>query len=166
MIKKFFFILSFIFFSTYSLAVDKFVIVDVQFLIKNSSAGKSIEKKIQSLDKKNIDLFKKKEKALSEKEKKIISQKNVTSEEEYKKKVSVFRKDLEKYNLEKRDLIEKSRKEKEIMLKKLLKDINDILLSYADKNDISFVLDKKNLILSKKDHDITEKILNILNKKN
>ena len=76
MIKKFFFILSFIFFSTYSLAVDKFVIVDVQFLIKNSSAGKSIEKKIQSLDKKNIDLFKKKEKALSEKEKKIIKVNN------------------------------------------------------------------------------------------
>ena len=52
------------------------------------------------------------------------------------------------------------------MYKKLLKDINDILLNYADKNDISFVLDKKNLILSKKDHDITEKIVNILNNKN
>ena len=46
----------------------------------------------------------------------------------------------------------------------LLKKINSILIDYSKENNISTTLDKKYVIMTKSENDITEKILEILNK--
>mgnify|MGYP001239734173 FL=1 len=47
----------------------------------------------------------------------------------------------------------------------LLKHLNEILTDYAIKNNISFILNKKNVVVAKKDLDITDDIIILLNKK-
>ena len=43
-----------------------------------------------------------------------------------------------------------------------MKLINEILKEYSDKNSISLILQKKNLIIGKNDLDITDKIIKIV----
>jgi len=47
---------------------------------------------------------------------------------------------------------------------KLLKLINPILVEFSQDNSISFILQKKNLIIGKTELDITDKIIKIANK--
>ena len=48
---------------------------------------------------------------------------------------------------------------------KISKSINEILVEYSKDNSISFILQKKNLIIGKTEFDITDKIIKIVNKK-
>ena len=65
----------------------------------------------------------------------------------------------------------KQEKLKEYNLKKtkayaeLYKEINIILVEYSKVNNISTTFDKKNVVMTKSENDITKKILEILNKK-
>ena len=65
----------------------------------------------------------------------------------------------------------KQEKLKEYNLKKtkayaeLYKEINIILVEYSKENNISTTFDKKNVVMTKSENDITKKILEILNKK-
>ena len=165
MYKNFFFFFFFvIFFVSKTYSSEKIVVVDIQFLVDNSIAGKFLDKKIEKLDKANFDYFQKKEKNFAEKEKKIISQKNVLSDSEYQDKVKNFKEDLVKYNKEKRDKIENLKKTRDNLYKKLFEKINQILVSYSNTNNVTMVFDKKNLIMTKKDFDVTETILSLLDK--
>ena len=58
-------------------------------------------------------------------------------------------------------------KSKELLMSshsKLIKSLNPIFSEYAKKNDISMLIQKKNIIMGKTDLDITEDILIIVNK--
>ena len=47
---------------------------------------------------------------------------------------------------------------------KLLKQINPILVKFSEDNSISFILQKKDLIIGKTEFDITDKVIKIVNK--
>ena len=48
---------------------------------------------------------------------------------------------------------------------KILDLLNPLLTNYVEKNNINFVLDKKNILVGVKTKDITIELLNILNEK-
>ena len=64
-------------------------------------------------------------------------------------------------------------KEKKIKLNKLkdesakliLKNINEIISEYSEKNSISMIVEKKSIIIGKSELNITNDILDLLNKK-
>ena len=137
-------------------------IVDIDYLIKFSKKGKNIQKDLKVKNDKVFDDFNLKEKKLKERENNIKSKKNVLSESDYKKEVSKFTDDVKKYNSNKKKTIGALNKEKNQKIAELLKEINSILIEYSKKNDISTLLDKKNVIITKSENDITKKILKIL----
>ena len=49
--------------------------------------------------------------------------------------------------------------------KELMDNLNSILTSFANNNDISYILNKKNVVIAKKDLDITDDIIILLNQK-
>ena len=55
-------------------------------------------------------------------------------------------------------------KKKTNMIAKLIKEINEILINYSKEKNISTVIDKKNVIITRAENDITKEILSILNK--
>ena len=83
---RFFFIISIIFYSSVSYSESLIAFLDMNKIMLESKAGKSITIQLEKLHKTNIDTFKKKEEELKDKESSIVSQKNVLSEEEFKKK--------------------------------------------------------------------------------
>ena len=146
-------------------AAENFVIVDVDFLLNNSKAGIYIKESMKSNTDKIIKKFQSKEKELKEEEKKVLSQKKILSEEDFKKKVSSLNKEIIKYTDERKKSIEDSRKKRNEATKKLLAIINSLLVEYADKNNISLIIDKKNIIMVKNENDVTKEIFELLNKK-
>ena len=94
-----------------------------------------------------------------------MSQKNVLSQDEFNKKALDLNKKINEYNTNKQKIISESNKKKSKAISELLTKINQLLIDYADQEQVSFIIDKKNIILTKTDNEITKEIFEILNKK-
>jgi outer membrane protein len=161
--KVIFFLLISLFFFSNAFS-NQISIVDVTFLLKNSNKGKIIQKDLDSLNLKNSKLYNEKKKKLEVKEKKIASKKNILSKEDFNNEVLEFRKEVANYESERRKSVQKINNVKVAKITKLLAEINKILVDYSSKNSISTIIDKKNVIITKQENDITKEILKILNK--
>ena len=94
---------------------SKIVYIDLNKIMLESDAGKSINIQIKSIEKKVFENFKKKENELRDKETKIVNQKNLLSEDEYKKKILSLKKDVETYNNEKKNTLNDLNKKKKLL---------------------------------------------------
>ena len=162
--KRFiFFLLATLIISVNAIA-SEISIVDVSYLLTNSNKGKLIKKDLDSLKSKNVKNFNSRKKKLEDKEKKIASKKNVLSEEDFKKEVELFKKEVNKFNEDRRKSNQEMSLKRNNKIAKLLEEINKILIEYSAQNSISTIVDKKNVIITKEENDITKNILKILNK--
>ena len=165
MLKKFLIIYIFLFMFSYSNAQEqKIVYLNVDKIMQQSIAGKSIKKQLENLYNKNLEKFKKNDVILKEKEKKIIAQKNILSQEDFQKELSSLRTEIinfQKEQVKARDDINKLRIG---ATNKLISKLSPILEEYAKKNSISLILQKKNIVMGKKEIEITNEILEITNK--
>ena len=144
---------------------ERIVYLDVEKIMQQPTAGKSIIAQIKKKRESTIAILKNKEKDILEKEKKIISQKNVLNEEEFKKKLKDLRNDVSNFQ---KEIIKNDKKIAQMRLiasTKLLKKVTPILEEYSKKNSISIIVQKKNIVMGKKEQDITKDILEIVNKK-
>ena len=162
--KKIVFLLGIFFLLPFNVFSNEISIVDINFLLKNSEKGKKLQKEIDELNLNQRNIFEKKKKELKEKEKKISSKKNVISEEDFRKEIEIFKSDLNKFNNERSVSIQEMNKKKSNMIAKLINEINEILINYSKEKNISTIIDKKNVIITKTENDITKDILSILNK--
>ena len=165
MIKKILVIIFFLSFFQNIYAEEKLAVVDIDYLINNSKAGKYIQTTVKKINDKSVTEFKKKEKEFQKKQTELISQKNVLSKEEFNKKASDLNKNIKEYNLNKKKVIGESNQKKSKAIGELLAKINQLLVEYAEQNKVSFIIDKKNIILTKTESEITNEIFEILNKK-
>ena len=165
MFKKTLFFLCFFLFSLNSYSLDQVVIVDIDYLLNNSKAGKSIQEQLKKINDARIKEIKSKDKLFKDKEAKLIAQKKILSEQEFAKKVSDLKKEVINSNSLRKKEMEQSNKKRNDALSKLLKEINQLLIEYSERSKISMMLDKKNVIISKNENDITKEILNLLDKK-
>ena len=143
---------------------QKIVYLNVEKIMQQSIAGKSIKDQLKKLHTKNLEKFKKNDEILKNKEKKIISQKNILSQEDFQKELSSLRKEIinfQKEQVKARDDINKLRIG---ATNKLISQLSPILQEYAKKNSVSLILQKKNIVMGKKEIEITDEILEITNK--
>ena len=160
------FFLLFLFFSMISSPViseQKIVFVDMDRLISVSKPGSSILNQLKDINSKNSKFLKKEEKTFKEKEKKLIAQKNIISESDFKNKVDELKSAIDNYNQNREEMIKKFNKLKVENTNNILKLINPILAKYSTENEISIILQKKDLIIGKRELDITDKIITIMN---
>ena len=144
---------------------SKVVYVDVDKIINQSIAGKSVTKQITNINSKNTSKFKKREQELIEIENRIIKKKNILSKDDFEKQAKALNSDVANFKQE----INKSRKElaqkKLEATKKMLNVLNSILSEYSVKNSISLIIQKKNIVIGKSELDITKPVLVLVNAK-
>ena len=142
---------------------QEIAIVDIDYLFNNSKKGKQIQNNFDKLEKNKLDTFKKKEMFLKEKEKKILAKKNVLSPKDFESEIIKFQTEVKNYNDEKKKDINslKDKKNKEYL--KLYEKINLILVDYSKENNLATVIDKKYIVITKSEFDITKEILELLN---
>ena len=85
--------------------------------------------------------------------------------EEFNEKFTILSNEINIYKSEKKSSLNKLNKIKLDNTKKILEILNPIITNYVDKNSISLVLPKKNIIVGKKNLDITDEIVKLLNDK-
>ena len=156
-----FFLPLFLFFiiSSPVISEQKIVFVDMDRLVSVSKPGSSIFNQLKDINNKNLNFLKKEEKKYKEKEKKLIVQKNIISETDFKNKIDELKSEIDSYNQNRKKMIEKFNKLKVENTNNFLKLINPLLAKYSTENEISIILQKKDLIIGKTELDITDEII-------
>ena len=144
---------------------EKIVYLDVEKIMQQSIAGKSIIAQLKKKREVSISKFKKKEKDIIDKEKKLISQKNVLSKEEFESKIIELRKDISNYQKDRNKTLNEIGKSRIKATTKLIAKLTPILEEYSKKNSIRIIVQKKNIVMGKKEDDITKDILELINQK-
>ena len=131
--------------------------------MQQSIAGKSIIEQLKKKREVSISKFKKKEKDIIDKEKKLIAQKNVLSKEEFETKIIELRKEISNYQKERNKTSNEIARSRVSASTKLIKKLTPILEEYSKKNSIRIIVQKKNIVMGKKEDDITKDILELVN---
>ncbi len=163
--KKSFFLFFLFFFCTNLLAQEKIVYLDVNFLLTESEAGKYINNELMKINDKNIDEFKKIENSIQSEEEKLLSQKNILKEDEFNNKVNILKEKYKSYQNLKNTKNNDLKTLRNNAGNQILKIINEILAVYSTQNEISLIVEKKNIVIGKTELDITKNILDLLNDK-
>ena len=161
---KFFVVTFFAFVCTHSFAEQKIVVLDMKYVLNNSKAGKEAQELLKNKLENDAKKFTEIEKKLKKEERDLLEKKNVLSKEEYKKKSDELRKSVIEYQSQRRISLDKIGKQRATAKKQLLKKLDPIISSYIKENSISLVMDKKNMIGGKVEYNITEVIVEKLNK--
>ena len=165
-IRSLLLLIFFIFFSKISLSHEKSIVyIDLNKIMSNSIAGKSITSQLENNHKKNISKFKNIEEELKKVEAEIISQKNVITKEEFEKKIIDLRDKANKFRKERNNNINNLNNQRLEATSKMITLVRPILSEFSDKNSISLIIDKKNIIIGKTLLDITDEILKIVDEK-
>ena len=146
-----------------SLASDIYFI-DYSKVMNESKAGKKAQDQLRSQLKNSNKKFNETAKKLKEEENKIIGQKNVLSKEEYKIKADELRKKVFNLNKEREKTIKDIAMKRKKAGDQMLKNLNPILGKYMEDNNITVVIDKKNVLMGNKKYEITSQIIEILDK--
>ena len=139
--------------------------VDMQLVMNKSEPGIFIKEKIDSLNEKNEKKFLARAEKLKKQEEDLLKKKNLIEKKEFEKEYIKLKSEVDDYNV-KKNISAKNIRNKIIELNsKFLKEIEPILIDYSESKKISFLLQKKNIILGSKEFDITNDIILIVNKK-
>ena len=161
---KYLIFISSFFFSNIALSNNNIYYIDMNFIMNNSLAGKSIVNQLDIKKKSNFDSFKKEETDLKNEETKLFSQKNILDKDEFKEKVILFKEKVSKYNKKRNKILNNLKNHKNNAQQALTKKLTPILANYAKDNSISFILSKQDIIIGKTELDLTNAIIEILNK--
>ena len=159
----FLFLLFFIF-PVLSNANNNIVYLDIDKVMKVSKGGSSLLKKLNQVDKINFDNLKKIEDQLKSNEKDLISQKNILSNEEFQKKIDIFKKSVADYNQTSKNVRSDVSNTRIKNTKIFLNFANQVITKYSNDQSIDLILPKKNIIIGKTELDITDIIIELINK--
>ena len=160
--KKFLLIFVLFFFQNNAFSKN-IVYLDIQYIIDNSDLGIFYKSKINKLANNNKENLQIKKNEIKLKEEEINNQKNLLSKEEIEKKIVSLNKLVKNYQIEQNKKNKLVIDEKKNYTSKILKLLNPLLTNYVEKNKITLVVDKKNILIGIKSLDITPDILKILN---
>ena len=164
--KYFFVKIFFLFFLIgISNAKENIRFININYIVNNSEAGKTLNKIIENKSKKIKSELNDLGKKIENKKDKIISQKNILKKAEYDKLVKTYEDDVKKFNnirLKKNEDFNKFRINSQ---KKILETLNPVITAFLKKDSVQILLQKEQIIFGDKKLDITEEILNIFNEK-
>ncbi len=144
---------------------DKVSFINLDLLIQQTYIGKSILKEIEQLNKMNIENLKNKESELKSFEDEIKKKKNIISKDEFENEVNRLRQNIKKFKIYKNKLVTEIENKKNTDIKEFFVKINPIIQNYMDNNSIDILLEQKNVFMSKSSSNITEKLIEEINKK-
>ena len=86
------------------------------------------------------------------------------SEDAFNKEVISFQKKVQEFKVEKNEIVKNFNDFKRKELENIFKKISPIINDYMEENSISILLDSKNIFMGSKKSNLTEDILDSINK--
>ncbi len=140
-------------------------VVDVDYVMSQSSAAKSIKKQVEKKHKTFMDKVKEEEQKLIADQKKIEAERKDISREELIKKAQEFEKkrfEARKSIQEKKSKLDNAYNE---AMNKLTKVIYEVCQTIADEKNIDLVITRQNIIVGNMSLDITKEVAEKMNEK-
>jgi len=162
-IYSFFLFLFFIFANANSHESVAYINLDRVF--NDSETGKKIIAKLNLINEKNLKEINLEKNKLKQKEEKLFKEKNILSQETFNSNFEKLKREIESFNNNNIESKKKITKVKNEELNNFLEKIQPILNNYMEQNSINILIDKKNIFIGQAKLDITDVILDILNKK-
>ena len=157
-----------IFFSVLSMnyikANDKISYVNMDYLISNTIAGKSLLENLKKEEKIKVDKFKISDEDYKNKEKKILAKKNLVTNEEINKELRSLQIEFQNYRKNKIKEIDELKAKRNKNILNFIKLVNPIIEKYMSDNSIAILLDKKNIFIASKNYDITKNLITLIDK--
>jgi len=161
---KFFVVTFLLLIYTHVSAEQKVAYMDMKFVLNNSKAGKGAQDFLHKSFQENQKNFIDEENKLKKEESDLLAQKTILTKEEYQKKSDDLRKKVIDYQSHRRLSLEKITTQRAEARQKLLEKLDPILKTYIKENDISLIIDRKNVLMGNTNLDITNIIVEKLNK--
>jgi len=158
----FFFIIIIFFFSNNLKAEDKVVYLDIDFILTNTIAGKFLLDNLKKEEQIKIEQFKENDENFRNEENKILAKKNLISKEEVNKELKSLQMNFQNYRKNKNKEIEDLKKKRNRNVVNFLNLINPIIEKYMSDNSIYMIIDKKNVFIARKNYDITNKLIELI----
>ena len=159
-----FFLVVFFYLYSGNLSAEIFYI-DIDKIINQTIVGKHINKEFENSKKINDSKNLESKNLLKKREDSLIAQKNILEANEFNNKLILFRKDVSDFN-------QSSQKSSRDLQNKLMKNkanflnlIEPILLDYVVANNITYLLQKKYIIVGHNDLNKTMDIIELVDKK-
>ena len=163
MLKNFFFIFFILILSINPLnAQEKVFYVDIDYILTNTLAGKSLLNSLKKEEELKINKFKSKDEDFKNKENKILAKKNLVSTEEIKKELNTLQIKFNKYRKNKIKEVDEFKDKRNRNIINFLNLINPVIEKYMSDNSIYMVIDKKNVFIASKDYDITNNLIELI----
>jgi Skp family chaperone for outer membrane proteins len=145
-------------------AENKVAYIDLDKILVSTDSGKALFKQLNNLEKLELENLKNEEKAFKEEENKILSTKNLLTQDEYTKKVNAFKKKISVYQNKKKTIIDGLQKKRNTEVVRFLKMTNPLIESIMESNSIDILIEKKNVFIAKSNTDITNVVIDEINK--
>ena len=161
--KKYFFVYLILISLFTTILKAEIAYIDINFILKSSDVGQFLNNHIKTKQAEYNQKYQTIEDELIDKEKTLIAQQNVLNKDEFENKLKILTNEVQEYRANKKKSFENLKQFKIDNTKEILKVLNPIITNYVNLNSISIVLPKKNIIVGKKNLDITDKIIVLLN---
>jgi len=107
-----------------------------------------------------LDLF-----DLKKDENELSKIKNIITEEEYENKLNLLKEKITNYRNKKSQMVKIIEEQRNLKLENFFSKINPLIQDYMNKNSINILLDQKNVFIGKSSSDITDVLIEEINKK-
>ena len=145
-------------------ADDKISYVDIDYILTNTIAGKSLLENLNKEEKLKVEKFKTSDEDFKNKEKKILAKKNLITNEEINKELRSLQVEFQNYRKNKIKEIDELKAKRNRNILNFIKLINPIIEKYMSDNSIAILLDKKNIFIASKNYDITQNLITLIDK--
>jgi Skp family chaperone for outer membrane proteins len=161
--KQFLFGIIFLLLSTsLSNSKDKVSYIDIDYILSNTFAGKSLLMSLKKEEELKISKFKLNDENFTKEEKKILAKKNLISSAEFEKEIKSLQVKFQKYKQNKFNEIEELKKKRNKNILIFLNQINPIIEKFMTENSIYMIIDKKNVFIASKEYDITNNLIELI----
>ena len=163
--KKFIIYLFFSFFIFFNaFGNEKVAYIDIDRILNESLLGKSFIDELKKISLENNKKIQSQKEEILKQETEIKKLKNVISDKDFQIKVNTLKNNVNNFNANKKNFEQNFNKKRQEMFANLMKKISPIVESYMSENSISIVIDKKNVFIANSNYDITNNIINLINK--
>ena len=138
--------------------------VNLDNILQKSNLGIKILSKLQERKKLEENEVNDRENNIKTLEEGIRKKQNIISKDEFQAEVTKLQKNIENLNLYKKKVSNEYKKYKNDEIINFFDQINPIIQQYLSENSIDILFNNKNIIIGKDTLDITDKIINIINK--
>jgi Skp family chaperone for outer membrane proteins len=139
-------------------------IIDINRVLTESNAAKDAAKQIEKIQNKSEEDSKKEDELIIKEREKLIEQQSVMAPEAFEVKVADFEKKVQTYQIERQEKLRKLDQMVQAARANILDEVKPIINDYANELGITVILEKNAVVMSADDMDMTDQVIEILNK--